>query len=317
MFDLGGFYGLNPSLPNLYALYQQNQMLAVHAVGNLLLTRSHFAAQDAIELGQVGGSTGWMNRLIGLLQTTGGGVEAGVSFGAGAPAVAQGPALTGGWAQSPWPAAPDTLAALIETLGATDPLIGPPTESGFNDRLSFKTWLAANNTPPGKSPLQSMLRAAGVFLAAAGGPAVTVIEANSVDSHINQLALLQSTLPDIDTGIGLLASAMGSAWANTVVMTLTEFGRRAAINGCAGTDHGTGFAMFLAGGAVRGGRVIADWPTLAPDKLYQGIDLAPTTDVRAVIMGVLRDHMGLSADALATVFPNATGITPMSGLVNG
>jgi uncharacterized protein (DUF1501 family) len=321
MLDMGGFYGLNPNLPNLYSLYQANQMLAVHAVGNLLLTRSHFAGQGAIELGQTqqtGPTSGWVDRLVGLLQSEDGGVEPGVSFGAGNPLISQGSTPMGAWTSSAWPATNNTLAALVETLGETDPLIGPPTESGFNDRSYFQQWLAASNAPKGGSALQTAMRAAGIFIAASGGPAIAVVESNAADTHVAQVSRLATLFADLDASIALLQTAAGpSTWANTVVLTVTEFGRMAAINGCGGTDHGTGLAMFLAGGPVAGGRVVADWPGLSQSQLYQNRDLYPTTDIRAVIMGVLQGHLGMSSSQLATIFPNATGVTPMAGLVNG
>jgi uncharacterized protein (DUF1501 family) len=321
MLDMGGFYGLNPGMPNMYSLYQAGQMLAVHALGNVLLTRSHFAGQEAVELGQTqqsGAPNGWINRLVGLLQTEGG-VEAGVSFGANNPLIGQGPAPMGAWSTSNWAPTNNTLAALVETLGETDAQIGPPTEAGFTDRSYFQSWLAASNVPQGATPFQIAARAAGIFIAASGGPAIAVIENNASDTHTGQLTRLATLFADLDASIALLQQAAGpTTWANTVVVTLTEFGRAAAVNGCAGTDHGTGLAMFLAGGPVAGGKVIANWPGLAPSQLYQGRDLAPQTgDVRAVLMGVLQGHLGLSPSQLATVFPDATGISPMSGLVNG
>ena len=109
---------------------------------------------------------------------------------------------------------------------------------------------------------------------------------------------------------------MGGRWRDTVVVVATEFGRTARINGTEGTDHGTGTIALLAGGAVKGGRVIADWPGLKPASLYEGRDLAPTTDLRAVIKGVLADHLGIGERALAdTVFPDSAAARPMKGLV--
>jgi uncharacterized protein (DUF1501 family) len=110
---------------------------------------------------------------------------------------------------------------------------------------------------------------------------------------------------------------MGPAWRETVVALTTEFGRTARINGTLGTDHGTGTVALLAGGAVKGGRVISDWPGLKPANLYQGRDLAPTTDLRAVMKGVLHDHLGIAESALAqTVFPDSTAARPMKGLLS-
>ena len=314
MYDLGGFFGLNPAMPNLYAMFKANQMLAVHAVGGIVNTRSHFAGQTALQGGEVASTTtGWMNRLTALLPTLQGGLEAGVVFSPSLPLIAQGAVQMAAWAHAPFATTPGALAALVETLGAPDPLIGSPIESGFNDQLTMKNWL--KGAPATKSPLQQQMQAAGLFLAASGGPAIALVEVDGLDTHTNQNGTLATVLADIDASIGVLAATAVNAWANTVVMTITEFGRTAYINGCAGTDHGTGLAMFLAGGAVAGGRVIGTWPGLGSGQLLDGRDLAPTTDIRAVIMGVLRDHLGLSASSLATVFPNATGISPMDGLV--
>ncbi len=314
MYDLGGFFGLHPALANLNAMYQSNQMLAVHAVGGIQATRSHFDDQGVLQAGELGTpGSGWMNRLVSVLPSVAGGIEGGVVLGPAMPIISQGPVQLASWQVSPLTATPNTLAALVETLGASDPLIGGPIQSGFNERGLLKSWLAGQSGKTA-SPLQYAMQCAGAFIAAPGGPAVALIQTDSMDTHTSQVSQLQSLLADVDAGMGFLAAAAGSTWANTVVLTVTEFGRTAYMNGCNGTDHGTAFAMFLAGGAVAGGRVIATWPGLTTASLYQGRDLAPTTDVRSVIMGVLRDHLGLSAASLATVFPNAS-VSPMGGLV--
>jgi uncharacterized protein (DUF1501 family) len=109
---------------------------------------------------------------------------------------------------------------------------------------------------------------------------------------------------------------MGPAWRETVVALAPEFGRTARINGTDGTDHGTATVALLIGGALKGGRVIADWPRLKPADLYQNCDLKPTIDLRAVLKGVLRDHLRADERVLAqTVFPGSEAIKPMAGLV--
>jgi uncharacterized protein (DUF1501 family) len=110
---------------------------------------------------------------------------------------------------------------------------------------------------------------------------------------------------------------MGDAWRETVVAVITEFGRTARINGTDGTDHGTGTVAFLAGGAISGGRVIADWPGLKTVQLYEQRDLKPTTDLRAVLKGLLRDHLHLEARVLAdSVFPDSADVAPTAGLIS-
>ena len=127
---------------------------------------------------------------------------------------------------------------------------------------------------------------------------------------------LAALLGALDGAIAAIETGMGPAWSDTVVAVVTEFGRTARINGSDGTDHGTGTIALLVGGAVKGGRVIADWPGLKEANLYQKRDLKPTTDLRAVLKGVLRDHLRVPDTALATkVFPDSMGAKPLAGLV--
>jgi uncharacterized protein (DUF1501 family) len=112
-----------------------------------------------------------------------------------------------------------------------------------------------------------------------------------------------------------LKTALGPAWAQAVVLVMTEFGRTARINGTRGTDHGTGTVAFVLGGAVAGGLVKATWPGLAPGQLFENRDLAPTTDLRAVAKGILSAHIGLPSNALAQVFPGSDGAGAVAGLI--
>ena len=123
-------------------------------------------------------------------------------------------------------------------------------------------------------------------------------------------------LGSLDGALAAIESNMGTAWRETVVVMVTEFGRTARINGTDGTDHGTATVALLAGGALKGGRVIADWPGLKPANLYENRDLKPTTDLRAVIKGVLKDHLRADERALAqNVFPGSDSVKPLAGLV--
>ena len=120
----------------------------------------------------------------------------------------------------------------------------------------------------------------------------------------------------LDGALAAVEKNMGEAWRETVVAVVTEFGRTARINGTNGTDHGTGTIALLAGGALKGGRVIADWPGLKNANLYEGRDLAATTDLRAVLKGLLKDHLRVTDQALAgSVFPGSADVKPMAGLV--
>ena len=157
------------------------------------------------------------------------------------------------------------------------------------------------------------------LIAADDGPRIAALAFDGWDTHANEggaTGRLQMLLSGLDGAFQAFEQGLGAAWKDTVVVAITEFGRTARINGTTGTDHGTGTVAFLAGGAVKGGRVIADWPGLKEAQLYQHRDLKPTTDLRAVVKGLLADHLGLSPTVLAQkVFPDSSSVAPMKGLV--
>jgi uncharacterized protein (DUF1501 family) len=162
-------------------------------------------------------------------------------------------------------------------------------------------------------------RMAAALMRSVGGPEVAVIEAGGWDTHANQggaNGALAQLLTGLDRALQVLADELGAMWAQTAVLVVTEFGRTAAMNGSRGTDHGTGGCAFLAGGAVRGGRVIADWPGLSRTALLDNRDLRPTLDLRSVFKAVLDEHMHVDAKAIATrIFPDSSGARPLRGLM--
>jgi uncharacterized protein (DUF1501 family) len=139
------------------------------------------------------------------------------------------------------------------------------------------------------------------------------------DTHIDQgfdRGRMGRQLTALDLAIGALQDGLAPVWSKTVVAIVTEFGRTTHINGSAGTDHGTGSIAILLGGAIKGGRVITDWPGLAPKQLFEGRDLAPTTDLRSVFKGILADHFGVPGRALdSEVFPESFNVAPLRGLI--
>ncbi len=161
--------------------------------------------------------------------------------------------------------------------------------------------------------------AAAKFLARPDGPRIGALSYDGWDTHANEGASngrLSQLLGALDGALAAVESSMGPAWNETVVAVMTEFGRTARINGTDGTDHGTATIALLAGGAVKGGRVIADWPGLKEADLRDGRDLKPTTDLRAILKGVLRDHVRVDEKALAsTVFPDSVAAKAIGGLV--
>ena len=164
-----------------------------------------------------------------------------------------------------------------------------------------------------------VVHAAGEFLRRDDGPRVAVFDTTGWDTHANEggaQGQLAGRLGALDAGLRSLKEQLGPVWNDTAVLLATEFGRTAAINGTHGTDHGTATAAFLVGGAVRGGKVIADWPGLSGRALYQGRDLAATMDLRSVLKGVLEEHLLIPSRALATtVFPDSGAVKALSGLM--
>jgi uncharacterized protein (DUF1501 family) len=171
----------------------------------------------------------------------------------------------------------------------------------------------------GAGAMRLVARGAAKLMAADDGPRIGALAFDGWDTHANEggpVGRLAQLLSGLDGALAEFESGLGPRWRDTVVVVITEFGRTARINGTEGTDHGTGTIALLAGGAVKGGRVISDWPGLKPANLYQGRDLAPTTDLRAVMKGVLQDQFGLAERVLAeTVFPDSASVKPMKGLV--
>src|SRR5262249_19399279 len=157
------------------------------------------------------------------------------------------------------------------------------------------------------------------FLARPDGPRIGALAFDGWDTHADEGAVngrLGALLGALDGAIAAIETNMGEAWRETVVAVVTEFGRTARINGTEGTDHGTGTVSFLAGGALKGGRVLADWPGLKEANLHEKRDLKPTTDLRAVLKGLLKDHLRVDEAALASkVFPESSAVKPVTGLL--
>jgi uncharacterized protein (DUF1501 family) len=176
--------------------------------------------------------------------------------------------------------------------------------------------MKARGGPGDPNGMEQMATGAARLLAQPEGPRIAALAFDGWDTHAQELPRLSRLLAGHDVAIAAFEKEMGSAWKDTVVVAMTEFGRTAHVNGTQGTDHGTGTVMFLAGGAVRGGRVIADWPGLRPNQLRDGRDLAATTDARAVLKGITVDLLGASPAVLGRdVFPGSETVSPVRGLI--
>jgi len=332
---LDGFFALNSAMPNLHRLYRAQHAIIVHATATPYRERSHFDGQDVLESGFTRpGATdsGWLNRAL-LALASGGRVDPrggrGFAVGPVTPLVVRGQAPVMSWApQQLLPASQDTQARLLDLYRHTDPRLARALEERIRlVALGRAGGLDALNNaqlpPPGIARVRAYFaEAAGTaarYLARPEGPRVGAMGFVGWDTHINEGAAsgqLASLLGALDGALAAIETNMGDSWRETVVAVVTEFGRTARINGSDGTDHGTGTVALLVGGALRGGRVIADWPGLKSTDLHEGRDLKPTIDLRSVLKGVLRDHLRVEENTLASsVFPGSADVSPTAGLV--
>lgn len=318
--DLGGFFGLHPSLAGLHGMYQANEAVLVHAVAGPTRVRSHFEAQDCLESGADHRMTsGWLNRAVAAIPGAAAHRPEGdaVAIGYSVPLLLRGPALVGNWAPHGFATPTPDLYAQIAALNRHDRLIGSAIVEGLHERGFAAMALASDASPQPKNrnAFPALARAAGDLLRAEDGPRVAALEIGGWDTHTDQARRLTDALKQLDAGLVGLKAGLGPAWRRTAVLVMTEFGRTARENGTKGTDHGTATVAFVLGGAVAGGRVLADWPGLGAGKLLEDRDLMPTRDLRSLAKGLLAQQLGLRDAALARVFPGSTGAAPEGGLI--
>jgi uncharacterized protein (DUF1501 family) len=235
------------------------------------------------------------------------------------PLVLRGEARVSSWAPSRLPEVDSDTLQRIADLYARDATLAARLQAALATDAAAGESMGGGGRRDPLNALGAVAGAAGKFLAAPDGPRIAVIETGGWDTHANQGAengQLANRLRALDAGVDSLRAALGAAWSRTAVLIVTEFGRTVAINGTRGTDHGTATCAFLVGGAVNGGRVVADWPGLATGALYQGRDLQPTLDLRAVFKGVLASQFDVKEGVLEEhVFPESRAARPLEGLV--
>jgi uncharacterized protein (DUF1501 family) len=341
---LNGFFGLHPSLGFLQQCYAARELTVFHALASPYRERSHFDGQDVLENGSPRAhalQSGWLNRALARSPRPAQ-RAAGVALGQNVPLVMRGPAQVTSWSASRLGALDEDTLARITDLYAGDTLlsvrladalaadaIASGDGAGSGAAMTPDTAahaLSAPGAPPPARPAQAngaryaeVVRAAAGFLRQEAGPKVAMFDTTGWDTHANEggaQGQLAARLAALDQGLATLKQELGPVWSDTAVLLVTEFGRTAAINGTRGTDHGTATAALLVGGAVAGGRVIADWPGLSARALYEGRDLAPTLDLRSVLKGLLQEHLLVPPREIErTVFPDSTAARPLRGLL--
>lgn len=319
---LDGVFALHPAFNYAAELYARGEFMPVVAAAPPYWGRSHFQAQDCVENGTGkpnGANTGWLNRCVAAMP----GVK-GLSCSVVMPLTMRGPASVETWSPPLRMDVNPILLQRLQPLYAADPRLAAPFARAIEQQRELpKSITLAGPAKPGapaaaapEAMLPSMLRAAGGFMGKAQGPRVAFVEDDGWDTHAREAAVVTQKIGELDAGIKSFHDAIGPMWSETVIVVVTEFGRTARVNGDGGTDHGTGGAMFLTGGAIRGGRIFGQWPGAAAHDLFENRDIHATTDFRSVFKGLLTAHLDVPLATLETkVFPNSAQARPTEGLL--
>lgn len=318
------FFGFHPNLTSFAELYKKGEMIAIPAAASPYRERSHFDAQNVLELGGTRPNSldsGWLNRLIAAIPAQ---HDLGLAVGQGVPTIMRGAKSVNSWAPSALPDSSNDYMSLIEKIYQHDPvfhdnyakavdlqIMGMDALDGDEKQMARKS-----RSPQG---FVTMAEIAGQWMAKPDGPRIATLELGGWDTHVQQGTeggRLANNLDILSRGINSLKSNLGSAWSKTVVVCLTEFGRTARANGTRGTDHGTASTVFLMGGALKGGRIVHQWPGMAENELYQNRDLRPTIDIRAIMKGILYDHYSIPQSVLnSSIYPGSSEVKNLSGLI--
>ncbi|CAN5385875.1 DUF1501 domain-containing protein [soil metagenome] len=330
---LDEFFVLNPNMPVFHGLYKKGEAVALHAVASAYRDRSHFDGQDVLESGLPGVAPvrdGWLNRALQVM-TAGEKIDGadGLSIGAEMPLIMRGKAPVLTWMPPGFPQATGNTVERIQALyKLTDPHLSAALTEGLaaqsiaGDETKFAEAMASDmqgEIKGARRVFAESAAAAGKLLASQNGPRIATISLLGWDTHAQEGLVkgrLASLLSALDGMFEILARELSATWKDTAIVVATEFGRTVRINGTNGTDHGTATVVLAAGGAIKGGRVIADWPGLSDAQLLATRDLKPTLDLRAVLKGVLGEHLGVDETALGTlVFPDSAAVKPLEGLI--
>ncbi|MCA0900818.1 DUF1501 domain-containing protein [Microbulbifer agarilyticus] len=290
-------FALHPALKNLHQWYGQKELLPVVAVSTGYDGRSHFDGQDFMEsgLGKIEHDSGWIAR---ALENKG---KSGIAISRSIPIAMRGSNRTTNWFPSRMDGSGEEIYQSILDLYQYEPALANNFEKGLKMKASAAGQM--DSSRPGAFP--ELAQACAKLMLADTTLDCALLELDGWDTHNRQAPRLNTKLAELDKGLAALKQVLGPEWDNTVIAVSTEFGRTVRENGTEGTDHGTGSAMFLAGGAVDGGRILGQWPGLKSKQLFENRDLQPTSNVYDWLVDTLEQHWKLNSTQLAHIFPTA------------
>ena len=308
-------FALHPQLKFLHHLYQQQELSTVIATSIPNIKRSHFDAQDLLESGlpKADPDNGWLSRTMVELnsqakQSTA--IQQGLAISRAIPIAMRGSHNTSTWYPSTLPPSKENFHQRLFQLYKNDKMLSMRLEQ------ALATQKLVNNIKQKKrhGKFSNLARSCATLMNEVNGPNIAMLESNGWDTHKGQVLTLKKRFTELDDGIQALRNGLKSSWQDTMFIVTTEFGRTVKINGTGGTDHGMATTMFIGGGAIgktnkkkllTGGKVLGQWPGLAPDNLFEGRDLMPTSNTFDWIASALQQHWQLSDSQIARIFPKA------------
>ncbi|WP_111977170.1 DUF1501 domain-containing protein [Algibacillus agarilyticus] len=288
-------FSLHGRLSFCHELYLKKQFLPIVAVGSGYGARSHFDGQDYLESGlnQIDHDSGWLGRAIKLKQ------QQGVAIARSLPISMRG--STGEtWYPSRLKDADDDIYSSLMKLYKDDALLHSRLSEGLATEEKVGGMMAEHK----KGKFIELAQSCATLMKGNEGTPCAMLEMGGWDTHNNQLSRLDRQFKELDKGLQTLHDGLGDDWQNTLLIIASEFGRTARENGTGGTDHGTGSALMLAGGAVAGGKVLGQWPGLKDEELFENRDLKPTTNTFSWISAALNQHWSMPVSELAQIFPD-------------
>lgn len=309
LITLNETFGLAPGLAPLRELWERDELAVMHAMAIPYRTRSHFDGQAILETGMdrpLGSSDGWLNRLLQVMS----GERSGIAIASGMPRSMTGTFAVQTWSPTELGAVDDEYLARLARLYRTDATL----QGRFEAALQHQGMVGEEPAATGRAQrggITPLMQAAAKILAPDAGPNIAAMEFSGWDTHANQGVsggALDRLLGQLAQGLAAFRTGMGAAWATTTVVVMTEFGRTARMNGTRGTDHGTAGAGFVLSPRLARSAVVSDWPGLGDAALFEGRDLRPTLDTRAVLKGALAGTFDLTAAQLDRVFPSSSGV---------
>lgn len=308
LLPLNSTFGLPPGLAPLKQFWDDGELVMLHAMAIPYRTRSHFDGQAVLETGlqqPVGSSDGWLNRLLQVMP----GERAGIAIASGMPRSMTGSFPVQTWSPAQLGVVSDEYLERLAVLYRADGTLHGRFEAALQQQAVVgEEPMAGNGARRGVTPL---MQATARILRQSTGPNIAAVEFSGWDTHANQGVAggpLDRLLAQLADGLAAFRTEMGDAWTDTTVVVMTEFGRTARPNGTRGTDHGTAGAGFVIGPRVARSAIVADWPGLGERALYEGRDVAPTLDTRAVLKGALAATFDLNAAQADRVFPDSSGV---------